>query len=199
MSLPLRIFFDFSCPYCYLAWGYFKKLKASIPLADEWVTWEIHPDVPQGGLNIQDVVPGVDLITRRQKLNDLGEPVGIAPGNKEFVPNTRWALEIGEYAKENHKMLEWIDRVYHASFVEDKNIGDRRVLLHIAEKMGMDSNAIGQALDNGDYRHLLTEHDQECGEKKVEWVPTIFRGDEKILEGVFTFDLFEETIRSGLG
>jgi len=196
MSLSLRIFFDFSCPYCYVAWEFVKKLKASIPLADEWVTWEIHPDVPRAGLRIQDVVPGIDLITRRHKLNALGEPVGIAPGNKEFVPNTRWALEIGEFTRENHKMHEWIDRVYHASFVEDKNIGDKAVLLHIAGQMGLDRDKIGQFLDNGHYSHFLQEHDQECGVKKVEWVPTIFCGDEKILEGVFTYSVFEETILS---
>lgn len=199
MSLPLRIFFDFSCPYCYVAWGFVKKLKERIPLADEWVSWEIHPDVPHEGLKIEDVVPGIDLITRRHKLNALGEPVGIAPGNKEFVPNTHWALEILEFARENNKMHEWIDRVYHASFVENRNIGDKAVLLHIAEQMGLDTDTVCQALDTGRYAHLLQEHNRECTEKKVEWVPTIYSGDEKILEGVFTFSVFEESIRSRIG
>ena len=199
MSLPLRIFFDFSCPYCYIAWSFVKKLKASIPLADEWVTWEIHPDVPRQGLAIQDVVSGIDLVTRRHKLNELGKPVGVAPGNKEFVPNTRWALEIGEFAREQGKMHEWIDAVYYASFVEDRNIGDKTVLLYLAGQIGLDIDGTRQVLDSGHYHHLLLEHDQECGEKKVEWVPTIFSGDEKILEGVFTFNLFEETIRGKIG
>lgn len=196
MPLPLRIFFDFSCPYCYVAWGFVKKLKESLPLADEWVTWEIHPDVPREGSKIQDVVPGIDMTTRRHKLNALGEPVGITPGTKEFVPNTRLALEIGELAKENNKMHEWIDKVYYASFVEGKNIGDKEVLLYIAKQIGLDVDKVCQALENGLYSHLLQEHDQECVEKKIEWVPTIFSGDEKILEGVFTFTIFEETIRA---
>lgn len=199
MPLPLRIFFDFSCPYCYIAWGFVKKLKASIPIADEWVTWEIHPDAPQEGLTIQNIRPGIDLTERRDKLNALGAPAGLVPGDSEFVPNTRWALEIAELARENHKVHEWIDRVYHASFVEGKNIGERSVLLDIAEQMGLDTYQISQALDAGYYTQLLLEHDQECMIKKVEWVPTIYKGDEKILEGVFTFSVFEETIRSQLG
>lgn len=196
MSLPLRIFFDFTCPYCYIAWSFVKKIKETIPIEDEWVSWEIHPEVPREGSKIQDIIPGIDMITRRHKLNALGAPVGIAPGNKEFVPNTRLALEIGEFAKENQKMHDWIDKVYHASFVEGKNIGDKEVLLQIASEIGLDKEAVCQALEKGQYSQLLLKHDQECTEKKIEWVPTIFSGDEKILEGVFTFSTFEETIRS---
>ncbi|WP_378953867.1 DsbA family protein [Pelosinus sp. sgz500959] len=199
MSLPLRIVFDFTCPYCYIAWSFVKKLKESVSIEDEWVSWEIHPDIPREGAKIQDVVQGIDMTTRRHKLNALGEPVGITPGAKEFVPNTRLALEVLEFAKENNKMHEWIDRVYHASFVEGKNIGDKEVLLHIAEQIGLDVDKVCQALDSGHYTHILQEHDQECVEKKIEWVPTIFSGDEKILEGVFTFTVFEEAICSRIG
>jgi len=196
MSLPLRIVFDFTCPYCYIAWGFVKKLKSSIAIEDEWVPWEIHPDVPQEGLTVQDIIPNIDLITRRHELNALGEPVGFTPGENQFVPNTHLALEIVEFAKENHKMHEWIDRVYHASFVEGKNIGDRMILLEIAREIGLDSTAIAHALDHGQYTPILLKYDQECVSKKVEWVPTLFSGDEKILEGVFTFAVFEETICS---
>ena len=49
MTKPLKIIFDFSCPYCYLAWSYFKALKQSESLADEWFSWEIHPEVPKSG------------------------------------------------------------------------------------------------------------------------------------------------------
>lgn len=195
MSLALRVFFDFSCPYCYIAWKFVKKLKESIPLTDEWVTWEIHPDTPSAGAQIADVVPGIDLITRRHKLNALGEPVGVAPGNKEFIPNTRLALEIAEFAKEKHNMHEWIDRVYDASFAENKNIGDKAVLLQIAEQMDLNIDELCLALDTGRYAQVLKEHDQEGNDKKVEWVPTIYCGDEKILEGVFTFSVCEETLR----
>lgn len=199
MSLSLRIFFDFSCPYCYLAWGFMKKIKSSIPIEDEWVTWEIHPDAPKEGLTIQDIKSDIDLTIRRQKLNALGEPVGLLPGKSEFIPNTRWALEIGEFAKKEHKMHEWIDKVYHTSFVEGKNIGDQGVLLEIAKQIGFDNDQIRAVLDSGHYTHLLLEHDQECVAKKIEWVPTIFNGDEKILEGSFTFSVFEEVIHSRVG
>lgn len=196
VEMSLRIFFDFSCPYCYLAWGFVKKLKSSIPIEDEWITWQIFPNAPQEGLTIQNIKPDIDLTARRQKLNDLGEPVGLMPGQNEFLPNTRWALEIGEFARENHKMHEWIDKVYHASFVEGKNIGNQVVLFDLAKQIGFSDEEIRDVLDSGRYTDILLKHDQECVVKKIEWVPTIFNKDEKILEGAFTFSVFEEIIRS---
>jgi len=196
MSLPIRVIFDLSCPYCYLAWCFVKKLKGSISLTDDWVTWEIHPDIPQEGLKIQDVVQGVNLEERRKKLNALGKSVDFILGDNDMVPNTRLALETVEFARENHKMHEWIDAVYHANFVEGKNIGDTVVLFHIAKDIGLDTDKLRKVLDNGRYSHLLREHHQECVEKKIEWVPTIFSGEEKVIEGAFTFIAFEDAIRS---
>ena len=85
MSGPFTIIFDFSCPYCYLAWNYFKALKRSEPIEDEWFSWEIHPEVPKTGSPLQAVVQVADMEERRQRLNGLGEPVGVRPGEKLFI------------------------------------------------------------------------------------------------------------------
>ena len=190
----LKIIFDFSCPYCYLAWGYFKKIKERTTLHDDWVSWEIHPEVPKEGRNIQDVLQGVDLTERRKKLNSLGEPVGLAPGEKVFVPNTHWALAALEFARENNKLHAWIDAVYHASFVEKKNIGDMEVLFAIAKQVGLDAASLRQALESGRYADILLANDKKCMENKIEWVPTVFFGEEKIIEGAFSFAEFEKVM-----
>ena len=195
MSKPLRIYFDFSCPYCYLAWGYFKKLRETTVLNDDWVSWEIHPDVPKEGSNIQDVLQGVNMDERHRKLNALGAPVGLTPADKVFVPNTRWALSAVEVAREDGKLHAWIEAVYHASFVEQKNIGDLAVLLAVAKQIGLDAEALREALESDRFLSVLLAHDQECVDRKIEWVPTVFLGEEKIIEGGFTYAEFEKVMR----
>ena len=190
----LRVFFDFTCPYCYLAWGYFKKVKEYAALDDDWVGWEIHPEVPQAGRPIQDVLSGVDLEARRQKLNTLGLPVGLAPGEKTFVPNTRRALCAAEFAREHGKLHIWIDAVYRASFAEKQNIGELEVLLELARQAGLNAETLRSALADGKYESVLLAHDCECIERKVEWVPTVYMGEKKIIEGAFTFDEFEQAL-----
>lgn len=194
MTLPLRIIFDFSCPYCYIAWGYVQKLKETVDLAVDWVGWEIHPDLPKDGRMIQDVVPGFALSERVEKLNGLGKPAGIVPGNKLFVPNTRLALQGLEFARDNGKMQEWVAEVYKTSYVLDKNIGDIQVLIDIARQIGLDAAAFEQAVASECYLPILLKTDQECMDKQLEWVPTIFSGPEKILEGALTYEIFEKAL-----
>jgi predicted DsbA family dithiol-disulfide isomerase len=199
MSLSINTVFDFSCPYCYLVWGYIRKSQQEVSFNVEWMTWEIHPDVPIEGQDIREVVPDVSLEGRLLKLNKLGAPVGLEPGSKVFVPNTRLALQTVEFARENHKLQEWIDAVFQGSFAENRDIGDIAVLLDIAGGIGLDVAELRQALESGRYNGILLEHDQACAKRQVEWVPTIFVGNDKILEGAFTFDAFEEAIRSRTG
>ena len=190
MAKQLRIIFDFSCPYCYLAWGYFKKLRQTEPLNDDWFSWEIHPEVPKAGRPLQEVVQVADMAERKQRLNALGAPVGIAPGEKVFVPNTRLALCALEFAREQQKQHAWIDAVYQASFVGQKNIGELAVLLNIAREINLDAAALRQALESDHYLPILLEHDRLCLEQKIEWVPTVFAGETKIIEGAFSFAEF---------
>ena len=195
MTKPLKIIFDFSCPYCYLAWSYFKALKQTESLADEWFSWEIHPEVPKTGSPLQEVVQVADMAERRQRLNGLGEPVGVKPGEKVFVPNTRLALCALEFAREQQKQHAWIDAVYQASFVGQKNIGDIDVLLDIAHEINLDAMALRQALESEKYLPLLLEHDRWCMEQKIEWVPTVLDGEKRVIEGTFTYAEFVAAMR----
>ena len=195
MTKPLKIIFDFSCPYCYLAWSYFKALKQSESIADEWFSWEIHPEVPKSGSPLQEVVQVADMEERRQRLNGLGEPVGVRPGEKVFVPNTRLALCALEFAQEQQKQHAWIDAVYQASFVDQKNIGDLDVLLDIAREINLDAAELRQALESEKYLPLLLEHDRQCMQQKIEWVPTVLHGGNIVIEGAFSYAEFVAAMR----
>ena len=195
MSGPFTIIFDFSCPYCYLAWNYFKALKRSEPIEDEWFSWEIHPEVPKTGSPLQAVVQVADMEERRQRLNGLGEPVGVRPGEKVFVPNTRLALCALEFAQEQQKQHAWIDAVYQASFVDQKNIGDLDVLLDIAREINLDAAELRQALESEKYLPLLLEHDRQCMQQKIEWVPTVLHGGNIVIEGAFSYAEFVAAMR----
>ena len=86
-------------------------------------------------------------------------------------------------------------RVYQASFVGQKNIGDIDVLLDIAREINLDAAALRQALESEKYLPLLLEHDQWCMEQKIEWVPTVLDGEKRVIEGAFTYAEFVAAMR----
>ncbi|KYZ75936.1 hypothetical protein AXX12_05700 [Anaerosporomusa subterranea] len=195
MAKALQIVFDFSCPYCYITWNYIKKLRQKLTFEDEWLTWNIHPEVGPEGKDITEVVPNFDRESRREKLNGLGAPVGVAPGGMTFVPDTRLPLQAVEFAAAHGRARDWCDAVFAANFEQGRNIGDKAVLFDIAIQLGLPVAELDQALASCQYAAILAEHDRRFTELQVEWVPTIFSGDKKILEGAFTYEEAEKVIR----
>jgi predicted DsbA family dithiol-disulfide isomerase len=198
MAKSLQIVFDFSCPYCYITWNYIKKLKQSLTFDDEWLTWNIHPEVGPEGKNIADAVPNFDRESRRERLNGLGAPVGVAPGGMTFVPDTRLALQALEFATVHGRAREWCDAVFAANFEQDRNIGDKAVLLDLAGRVGLSVAELDQVLASGKYAAILAEHNRRFTELEVEWVPTVFCDGKKILEGAFTYEEAERVIRDNI-
>ena len=49
MHQPLRVVFDFSCPYCYLLWGYVQELRRTAPVHRH--------DAPGGGTRVACRIP----------------------------------------------------------------------------------------------------------------------------------------------
>lgn len=195
MNVPsIKIVFDFCCPYCYLAWGFVRKLQQDFTFDVEWMSWEIHPELPLKGLGLAEVMSTDDLQEARCRLNTLGAPVKLTPGDNSFAPNTRLALQGLEFAKEHGKEQEWVDAVYKSHFVEGKNIGEMIILLDIAEQIGLCADKLHTALTVNQYKDILLSHDQICTQNNIEWVPTVFFNDKKILEGMFSYEDFVEAI-----
>lgn len=195
----IKIVFDFCCPYCYLAWGFVRKLQQDFTFDVEWMGWEIHPELPLEGRALADLMPTVDLQESGRRLNDLGAPVELVPGNNTFVPNTRLALQGLEFAKEHGKDQAWVDAVYQSHFTEQKNIGDMAVLLDIAESIGLSAGKLSIALTTNQYQDTLLNHDRICAQNHIEWVPTVLVNDKKNLEGVLSYKDFTKFITEMTG
>lgn len=190
----IKIIFDFCCPYCYLAWGFIRKLQHDFTFDVEWMSWEIHPELPPEGRALADLMLTADLEESGRRLNDLGAPVELTPGDNAFVPNTGLALQGLEFAREHGKDQAWVDAVYQSHFTERKNIGDMTVLLDVAESIGLNADKLRIALTANQYNDTLLDHDQICTQNHIEWVPTILVNDKKILEGAVSYRDFAKVI-----
>lgn len=178
----IKIYFDFACPYCYNEWSFMKTVRPTANLEEDYYSWEIHPDAPLEGSLIS--FPGWEEAT--VKLNELGAPVGIQPGNMRKVFNTRKALQILEEAKKQGLQLEYMDAVFNAYFEEQRNVAEDSIILEIAEKVGVKNAAA--VLAEGRYLNIIAEHDKHCMDINLEFVPSIFEDGKMILSGVLSLE-----------
>lgn len=148
----------------------------------DYYGWMLNPDIPEEGLKINR-----DKFAKTAKtLNKLGAPVGVKPGEIEYIFNTSKALQLLEEAKlQGEKVAhDFIEAVFYAYFEAKINIAKDSVILPIAEKVGI-KNAY-EVLE--DQRHLakLVEHDKHCRDIQLAYIPAIEENEKIILMGVLS-------------
>src|SRR5881227_3051184 len=74
----------------------------------------------------------------------MGVPIVLPPVSPQ--PHTRLAFEGYQYAREHGKGNEYNHRVLTTFFVEGRDIGDIGVLASLADEVGLDEQAFGEAL-----------------------------------------------------
>jgi len=157
-AITIDVVSDVVCPWCYL--GKKRLDKAIDAVKDELVVtvtfrpYQLNPDMPPEGVDhkahLAEKLGGTDAVDRaHQMLTGLGKEDGIAfdfPAVK-ISPNTldahrllRWAMIEGPEIQGRVALA-----LFKAYFEEGRNVGDRAVLLDIAETSGMD-RAVGAAL-----------------------------------------------------
>ena len=65
MALKITMFSDFICPFCYIGFEVFRKLKPEFDLELDWRGFQIHPEWPADGMAASQWRNGMDPETRR--------------------------------------------------------------------------------------------------------------------------------------
>jgi predicted DsbA family dithiol-disulfide isomerase len=164
---------DVVCPWCYLG-----KARLELALADiqdevsvdiNWRPYQLNPDYPPEGVDQQvelaKKLGGKENMDRgHQQLRALGAEVGIA---FDFD-----AIKVGPNTLDAHRLIHWagqesretqsrvVNLLFKANFEEGKNVGDKDVLLDIADAAGLSRPVIETLLSgDADVQHVLAEVD----------------------------------------
>ena len=156
---------------------------------------EIHPDTPQEGIPIEQMFPSLDHKSMMKNLRTMGAPYGVIFSDIKRVSNSRLAIQAAEFSKVNGKFELFHDAVLHAYFAEGLDIGDREVLLHLAEDAGLDTTGLDKALNEGTYLPKMKEMQEEAAKVGVTGVPTFVVG-KKTIVGVQPIEVFRKALSS---
>lgn len=136
-----------------------------------------------------------------QHLRQTAEEAGLRLKVPPLVANTRLAHEATEFAKEHGDVHALARAVFAAYWEHEEDIGEVGVLCRLAGEVGMDGDALREALSSGRYRQRVLEQFQWCHREGVTGVPTSifsargrFAAGEELtfaLVGAQTYDVFK--------
>lgn len=179
---------DYVCPYCLVAKEALRQAMAETGITPNitWHPYELTPDPkPQvDTYNDEKRKAGYQrLVEPCKKLGlDMKLPPHIVPR-----PRTRLAFEGWYYACEQGKGEEYNELLYRAYFIDELDIGDMKVLMQLAESIGLNGEAYKAAVESGAY---TAQEQAACDYARnvleIKGVPAIYVNGVKI--SLQTFD-----------
>ncbi len=179
-NVDLDVYFNFRSPYCYLA------SKTMFSVFDEYkvnLIWK-----PFGGWSGRSsperAKSKIHLV--RQDIARSCKKMGIpfTPPPMETDPTMAGLVS---FAAENEGLLRpYIVEVMREEWAKGHNIGDKSVLLEVADSIGLATDAVEEACGNSSWVQQLNENWAEAQSKSVIGVPSftindqVFWGNDRI-------------------
>lgn len=180
---PLRVvvFADFVCPYSYLAVDQIDRLAREYDVKPLWRPHWLHPDTPPEG-SPREAMP--DNAARRERLHAWIKEMAPEQYPKIRFPERRHysfrAFEALEFAYDCGLDFAFKTALYESMWTEGRDIGETETLLDAAARVGIDTNELGIALEEGLYVDRALEAVNQARRIGITNTPTIFLGRTRI-------------------
>lgn len=194
MSLKVRVYSDFVCPFCFIGDSQLKQALEGKDIEVEWMPFELRP-VPSEPLSIKSnyIQQGWNY-----SVKPLAERFGVEMTLPDIdpIPRTYLAHEGFQFAKEHGKGKEYVDAVFKAYWVKGQDIANIDVLTTIAGEIGLNQDQLNEALTTRKYEEKHKQALRHAYEEaQVTAVPTYFIGNQKV-QGVHTKEQLLQLIES---
>ena len=195
MSTTLEFYFDFGSPTAYLAHCRLQQLAAQYDL-----TVEYRPMLLGGVFKATDnmspvAIPAKGKYMLEQDLPRFAKRYGATLNfNPHFPINTLQAMRGAVAARNAGVMPTYVDALYTAMWVNQKNLGDSDVLAAVLTEAGLDAEALLVATGDPDVKSELIRSTEEAVARGAFGAPTFYLGDDMYF-GQDRLDFVEEAIR----
>jgi predicted DsbA family dithiol-disulfide isomerase len=214
-KVSVDIWSDVMCPWCAIGYGKFAKalteLEGEIEVITRWMPFELNPDLPPEGksqdLHLAEVYgrSPEEVAEMRARMEEAGRDAGFSmayEGEGDPPPAMMWNTF------EAHKLLRWTLAsggseaqtrlklaLFKAHFQYRRNVGERDVLLDIAEEEGFDRAVAAEALEDEALGIAVRLEEQRAREQGINSVPSFIFNGRYIVPGAQEPEVFAATLR----
>jgi predicted DsbA family dithiol-disulfide isomerase len=204
--VQLEIFSDVVCPWCYVGHARLQQALAARPGAIAEITWlpfELNPNLPEEGRDraeyLRERFGDVNRFADAQRqLVSLGATLGIdfRFDAVKRSPNTRRAHVLAALARRDSAAMQHavIEKLFAAYFTEGRDVGDRDVLLAIADECGLERDVAQRALADSALHAEVESLEALARSWNVSGVPTFIFDRRTGFSGAQPLEVFLQVI-----
>ena len=205
-KLKIDIVSDVVCPWCTIGYKRLDKAISELGIQDqveiEWQPFELNPNMPAEGQNVQEHIAekyGSTLEQQKesqQRMAEAGEELGFTFDyyDEMRMSNTLEAHILLEYAKTFGKQTDLKMRLTTAFFSERKDVSKREVLKETLLDVGLNAEEALAKLDDDDAKYEIKSKEAYWQNLGVKSVPTIVFDRKSAITGAQPVETFKEVL-----
>lgn len=161
----------------------------------EWAPFFLDPSIPPEG---RTRAPRTTPDTPKSALEERGESLGIQfTRGRTFTPNSMLSLQAGAFANEHgtkEQQHEFHKAMFKTHFTEMGNLGEIDTLKTLASGVGLDAEALGEALTDERYRLQVEQEIDWARSVGVTGIPTFILNNQYAVVGAQPYEVFEQAM-----
>lgn len=170
------------------------KLEANYDVDIQWRGFELHPETPLGGIAVSSLFPGRPIEKIRSRMQAFASEFGVEMRIPDHLANTRRALAMSEFARDDGKLADFREEAMQAYWVQGRDLESEADLSHIAEAAGLSvAEAVAASIDPV-YLDRVQRTREEGMERMVTGVPTLFLAGMPVV-GCQRYETFEKVAK----
>ncbi|HEA30759.1 MAG TPA: DsbA family oxidoreductase [Leeuwenhoekiella sp.] len=205
-KIKIDIVSDVVCPWCTIGYKRLEKAISALGMQDqieiEWQPFELNPNMPAEGQNIQEHIAekyGSTLEQQKesqQRMVEAGAELGFTFDyfDEMRMANTFEAHILLEYAKDFGKQTELKMQLTKAFFSERKDVSKRAILKEALEEVGLNAEEALARLDSDEARYEVRSKQDYWKNLGVNSVPTMVFNSKSAVTGAQPVDVFKQIL-----
>lgn len=180
--MKIEVWSDIACPFCYIGKTKLENALASFAEKDEieviWKSFQLDPEIENSSLSaieylsVRKGIPSPKVLQMMEGVKQMAASEGLTMfPEKAIVANTLNAHRLSHLAFTHHVQNELEGLLFEAHFREGKDISDKKVLLALAVKAGIDIKETEALLNSDLYRSQVEKDIEEGATLGVRGVP----------------------------
>ncbi len=203
-SVPLHIFSDPICPWCYIGKARLDRAlenRPDHPFRIEWHPFQLNLGMPRGGMDrrmyLESKFGGQQgAVKAYMPVVEEAEKAGLNINFEAIkrTPNTLNAHRLIHWAGLEHRQTLVVAKLFRAYFNEGRDIGENEVLADIAGEAEMDRDMVLRLLATDADLDDIRARDKDARDKGVRAVPTFVIAGQHVVPGAQPSELWEKVI-----